>query len=92
MQNQTNRSSAVNLQPTSKAIPKPANAGAKQPHYQPSTHKQTEKRPAPVKQNLPKKSVVAPASIISGSELEELRAYNRRMQNEREQPGSAQPQ
>jgi len=35
---------------------------------------QQAKRPVPLKQTLPKKSVVAPSSIISGAELDELRS------------------
>lgn len=67
---------SVNLQPTSKSIPRPTNA---RPHYEPSTHTHATKRPVPVQKQPPKKTVVAPAAIISNNELEELRAYNRKM-------------
>jgi hypothetical protein len=72
--------SKVNLQPTSKSIPKPANA---KPHYEPTPHQQAAKRSVPVKPPI-KKSMVAPTAIISGSELDELRSFNRKMQTERE--------
>lgn len=64
------QSQKITLQPTAKSISKPKNA---KPHYEPSFNQQA-KRPVPLKQNFPKKSVVAPASIISGAELDELRS------------------
>ena len=68
----------MSLQPTTKSIQKPVNM---KPHYEPTAAERS-KRAVPLKSALPKKSVVAPSSIIAVSELEELRSYNRKMQNE----------
>jgi len=74
------------LQPTAKSIPKPTNA---KPHYEPAQRQNTAKRVVPVDTKPPKKSTVAPGSIIQGSELEQLRQYNKKMKEERDSQDAA---
>ena len=57
--------------------------------YEPAPRQNTAKRAVPLDHKLPKKSVVAPNQIIQGSELEQLRMFNRKMQEDRDSQNPA---